>query len=99
MDIKLTCPLGSVCEEIKDNKLHRCRWYTNVKGKHPQSEEILDQWDCSLAWLPWLLVENAQTNRGQTQALEMLRDETIKRQDIFNGMIAASLTKRKALTK
>ena len=37
MDVKVTCPLGSECEEIKDNKLHRCRWYIN-----PKHEQRLD---------------------------------------------------------
>jgi len=77
MDIKTTCPLGSECEQIKNDQLHRCRWYVHLQGKDPQSEKMIDQWDCAIAWLPMLLVENAQTNRGQTSALESLRNEVI----------------------
>lgn len=88
MEVKVTCPLGSECEEIKDNKIHRCRWYINVKGIHPQTKEEVDTWDCSMAWLPLLTIENAKTNRGQTQALESLRNEMIKGQNEFNTLLS-----------
>ena len=78
IDTIITCPLGSTCEEIKDNKVHRCAWYTQLAGKHPQSNEEINEWKCSLAWMPILLVENAGTNRGQTAALESFRNQVIK---------------------
>lgn len=81
MEPIFTCPLGSVCEEIKDNKLHRCRWYVCLAGKDPQSEKEIDEWGCAMEWMPLMMVEVAQTNRGQTQALCSMRDETVSRQE------------------
>ena len=78
MEIKITCPLGSTCEEIKDNKMHRCSWYTQIQGKNPQSEEVIDEWRCAIAFMPMLQVEMSQTNRGQTNAIASFRDEMIK---------------------
>lgn len=78
MKINLTCPLGSTCEEIKDNKMHRCAWYTQMQGKNPQSEEMIDEWRCAIAFMPMLQVEMSQTNRGQTNAIASFRDEMIK---------------------
>lgn len=75
----ITCPLGSKCEEIKDNKLHRCSWYTQLQGINPQTNEPINTWNCSLAWMPILLVENAGTNRGQTAALESFRNAVVLR--------------------
>ena len=86
-----TCPLGSVCEEIKDNKLHRCAWYTCLAGQHPQTGEMIDEWRCAMAWIPVMLVENANTNRGQTAALESFRNETVQGQQVFNNLIAHSI--------
>jgi hypothetical protein len=97
LEIIFECPFGAKCEEIKENKLHRCRLYCNVRGKKPQSEEIIDQWDCSLAWLPMLSVENSQTNRGQTQALESFRNEISKNQREFNATFITELERRKNL--
>lgn len=98
MEIKMTCPLGAECEEIKDNQIRRCRWYVCLKGKDPQSEKEIDEWGCSMAWLPVLLIENAQTNRGQTQALESFRNEMVKGQNDFNS-IMLSIADRKRLNK
>jgi len=75
----ITCPLGAKCEEIKDNKLYRCAWYTQLQGENPQTQERVDTWNCSLAWMPILLVENAGTNRGQTAALESFRNAVVLR--------------------
>ena len=32
LEIEFTCPLGSECEEIRDNKIYRCMWYTKIAG-------------------------------------------------------------------
>ena len=91
MDIEITCPLGSKCEEIRDNRVHRCAWYTCIKGKDPQSEETLDEWRCAIAWMPILQVETAQTNRGQTQALESFRNEMVDQNGHFLALAATRM--------
>ncbi len=91
MDVEYFCPLGANCEGIKDNQISRCRWYVALKGKDPQSEQYIDKWGCAIEWLPILLIENAQTNRGQTQALEMFRNEMAAGQNTFNALFTAAL--------
>lgn len=86
MNVELTCPLGSKCEEIKDNKLYRCHWYTEVMGKNPQSTETINEWRCAIAWLPILTIEMSQTNRGQTQAIGFLQKEMTQGQKEFNKL-------------
>lgn len=95
MEIVQTCPLGSECEEVKEGEVYRCRWYINIVGKHPQSNESVNQWDCSMAWLPTLSLEVSKTNRSQTSALESFRNEMVNGQDKFNkllGIAASSQT-------
>jgi len=88
IEIVLTCPLGADCEKIVDGKIHRCRWYKCLAGQDPQTGEVLnDVWDCSLSWLPLLLVENANTNRGQTAAMESFRNEVVKGTEITNTIL------------
>jgi len=86
-DIVFTCPLGSVCEEIKDNKLHRCIWYTKVRGKDPNTGENVDDWSCAISWMPLLQIEMSNTNRSQSAALESFRNETVKGQKEFNNLL------------
>lgn len=57
-------------------------WYTQLGGTNPQTGEVVNEWKCAMAWMPIMLVENANTNRGQTDAICSLRDETIVRQDV-----------------
>jgi len=66
MEVKLTCPLGHTCERVVDDHVERCVWYKELAGRDPQSEEVLQRWDCAIAWLPLLNVEMSGTNRGQT---------------------------------
>jgi hypothetical protein len=99
MEMKITCPLGSQCEEIKDNVLCRCAWYTKLVGKDPQSQKEYDEWRCAIAWFPIMQVEVSQTNRGNQEAVISLRDEMIKRQDVVNNIIAIAAAKAGKIRK
>lgn len=78
MEIVLTCPLGSVCEEIIDNKIHRCSWYVTLAGNHPQTGEPVNETKCAMAWQPILMVEGNGASKGTTIAVESLRNEHVK---------------------
>lgn len=39
---------------------HTCPLWVHVEGKNPQGENTFDEWRCSWAWLPLLIVEAAQ---------------------------------------
>lgn len=94
LEIVFTCPLGSECEEIKDNKIHRCMWYTKVVGYDSNTGETVDDWSCAISWMPTLQLEMSATNRGQSQAIESFRNETVKGQKEFNKLIKQSQQKK-----
>ena len=87
LDVEYSCPLGSECETTKDKKIVRCAWYTRMIGEDPNTGEETDDWSCAIAWMPTLQVEVSRTNRGQTEALESFRNETVKGQSAFNMLI------------
>ena len=87
IEVEITCPLGSTCEEVKDGKIHRCAWYTCVVGTDPNTGKGVDEWKCAMAWMPLLQIEMSHTNRGQTAALESFRNETVKGQEVFNKLV------------
>lgn len=62
---------------------HRCRWYVNVRGQHPQTGEIIDQWGCTVEFWPMLMVENSQQQRQTGAAVESFRNEMVK----INNMV------------
>lgn len=76
MDVVYTCPLGSECEEAKDGKLYRCRWFVKLRGKDPQSEDAIDEFRCSMEWAPLLAVEHSLFERQTGAAVESMRNET-----------------------
>lgn len=87
LEVEFFCPLGSECETAEGKKIKRCAWYTKVVGIDANTGKEVDDWACAMAWMPTLQVEMASTNRGQTQALESFRNETVKGQQEFNQII------------
>lgn len=70
----ITCPLHKV---DVSKVCHICPWWTKVTGKHPQSEEMIDDWRCAVALLPMLLIEGAQMTRQTGAAVESMRNELV----------------------
>jgi len=86
----LTCPLGSKCEEIKDNKVHRCAWYTKLAGTNPNTGEKVDEHGCAITWLPVLLIENSMQQKSTAAAVESFRNEMVNPQAVGSLLLAAS---------
>ena len=80
------CPLHKV---DMSKVCHRCPLWVLIRGKHPQTNEELDHWNCSLAWLPVLLIENSQQQRGTAAAVESFRNEVVKESQASNQAMAA----------
>ena len=75
LEVVLTCPLGSECEKIIDNKIHRCRWYVELEGLNPNTGDPLKSQNCAIAWEPIILLENSQKNAILTSGVNQLRNE------------------------
>jgi hypothetical protein len=71
--MKKTCPLtGDECMQ------HNCEWYTQLRGKNPQTGKDIDEWGCAIHWLPILLCENAAQAKSTGAAVESFRNEMVK---------------------
>jgi hypothetical protein len=68
------CPLHK--QDVSE-VCHNCPWFTRIVGKHPQSEEMIDNWHCAIAVLPTLLVENAMVGRQTGAAVESMRNDVV----------------------
>ena len=68
------CPLiGKDCIGLQ------CSWFTQIRGTHPQTGELIDEWGCAVVWMPTLLIENSQQQRQTGAAVESFRNETLNR--------------------
>ena len=59
----------------------QCAWITQTRGMDPQTGEDVDEWDCAIKWLPFLLIENTKKNIESGAAVESFRNEVVQRMD------------------
>lgn len=66
---------------------HKCVWYNMLQGKHPQTGSNVQEWGCSIAWLPLLLVENSGQQVKTTASVESFRNEMVKANMVTLAMV------------
>src|SRR5882672_9870677 len=85
-DKGMICPL----HKLDMSKVcHCCPLWIMVRGKHPQTNADVDGWNCALAWLPVLMIENSQQQRGTAAAVESFRNEVASASQTRNATLAA----------
>ena len=97
LEVEFTCPLGSECEEIRNNKIYRCMWYTKVVGEDPNTGEMHDDWSCAISWMPTLQIEMANTNRQTGAAVESFRNVVSTQQEELLGLAKAGEVETKLI--
>ena len=79
------CPLiQGKCKQLE------CVWFTRVAGQDPNTGKQVDEYACAVAWLPTLLIENAQQSRQAGAAIESFRNETVKSGGAMISMLASA---------
>ena len=73
LQVKDNCPLDNFnpCRQFD------CAWFMKVQGNNPNTGEPTEEWGCSMAWLPVLMIENAQQSRAAGAAVESFRNEMV----------------------
>lgn len=80
--MKKKCPLlNKPCIEDK------CAWWVEMVAKNKATGELQPYHDCAITKLTVLGLELLQKTTGVQKATESFRNETVKRQDAFLGMI------------
>jgi hypothetical protein len=62
-----------------------------VRGNNPNTGEEIDDYGCSMAWLPVLMIENSQQQRQTGAAVESFRNEMVKANDMSQQVLMATL--------
>jgi hypothetical protein len=65
---------------------HGCLFYVQLQGKNPNTGMPVDQWGCSIAWLPVLLCENAQKTLQAGAAIESFRNQMVRQNNQLIAM-------------
>jgi len=74
IEVKDNCPLNN----FKPCKKLDCAWFMKLAGTDPNTGKVVDEWGCAVAWLPTLLIENAQQSRQTGAAVESFRNEMVR---------------------
>ena len=70
------CPLlNSECVQFK------CSWWMSLRGVNRNTGKEVDDWGCTVSFLPMLLIENSAMSRETGAAVESFRNEVVKRSD------------------
>lgn len=64
-----------------------------MRGRNPNTGEDIDEWGCSITWLPLLLVENAQMSRQTGAAVESFRNEMVKANEVGQQILTQTVIK------
>lgn len=55
-----------------------CKFWVMVIGKNPQTDEVINRYDCSFVWNSMLLMENTKVQLQTGAAIESFRNEMVK---------------------
>lgn len=70
---------GNFCPLLKKDCIQmQCNWFIQIRGTDSNTGKEVDEWGCSVAWLPHLLIENANQTRQAGAATESFRNEFVK---------------------
>jgi len=86
VESKSNCPLDGFkpCRQLE------CAWFMQIRGTNPNTGEPVDEWGCSMAWLPMLMIENSQQQRGTSAAVESFRNEMVKSNEVGQRVLLAA---------
>lgn len=91
---------GNFCPFIKKDCVGlQCALFTRIQGYDTNTGNQVDEYQCSLAWLPMLLVENSGQQRQTGAAVESFRNEMVKTNQESQKLLLATIQHSQKPTK
>lgn len=87
IEAKNNCPL----DKFKPCRQLECAWFVQIRGTNPNTGEEIDDYGCSMAWMPVLMIENSQQQRQTGAAVESFRNEMVKANDVSQQVLRATI--------
>ena len=83
LDVKHNCPLNNFepCKQLD------CAWFIKLDGKDPNTGKDIDEFGCAVAWMPMLLIENAQQSRQTGAAVESFRNQMVRQNETSHDLL------------
>lgn len=86
LESKANCPLDGFkpCRQLE------CAWFLKIAGTNPNTGKEVEEWGCSMAWMPMLMIENSQQQRQTGAAVESFRNEMVKNNEVGQRVLLAA---------
>lgn len=83
---------GTFCPLLKKDCVGlQCAWFARVQGRDMNTGNQVDEYQCAIAWMPMLLIENSGQQRQTGAAVESFRNEMVKANETSQKVLLASL--------
>jgi hypothetical protein len=86
IEAKANCPL----DNFKPCRQLECAWFMKIAGTNPNTGKEVEEWGCSMAWLPIMMIENSQQQRQTGAAVESFRNEMVKANEVSQRVLLAA---------
>lgn len=93
IEVKDNCPLNG----FKPCKKFDCGWFIQIRGRHPQTGEEIDEYGCAMAMMPMLMIENSRQTSQAGSAIESFRNEMVKQNMTTMATLVEGMNKQKKL--
>lgn len=86
IEAKANCPLDGFnpCRQLE------CAWFMKIAGVNPNTGKDVEEWGCSMAWLPIMMIENSQQQRQTGAAVESFRNEMVKANEVSQRVLLSA---------
>ena len=91
LKVKDNCPL----DNFNPCRKFECGWFIQIRGKHPQTGEEVDEYGCSMALMPMLMIENSRQTSQAGPAIESFRNEMVKQNMTTLSTLMKGMDKKK----
>jgi len=82
---------GNFCPLIKKDCIGlTCAWFVRVQGIDKNTGNQVDEYQCAIAWMPMLLIENSGQQRQTGAAVESFRNEMVKSNEAAQQLLLAT---------
>ena len=91
LKVKDNCPL----DNFNPCRKFECGWFIQLRGKHPQTGEEVDEYGCAMALMPMLMIENSRQTSQAGSAIESFRNEMVKQNMTTLSTLMKGMDKKK----
>ena len=91
LKVKDNCPL----DNFNPCRKFECGWFIQIRGKHPQTGEEVDEYGCAMALMPMLMIENSRQTSQAGSAIESFRNEMVKQNMTNLSTLMKGMDKKK----